>query len=633
MIIDDEITVLGKCNFRNQKVNYGIKKDDRRRHIYIIGKTGVGKTTLMENMIIDDIRAGRGVALVDPHGDFAEKILHFIPEDRIDDTIYFNPADSDNPVAFNPLETVAGEDYHLIASGIMAVFEKIWPDVWSARMQYILNNTLLALLEFPNATLPGIMRMMSDKKFRQEVVGELKDPVVKGFWVNEFANYTDRLATEAVAAIQNKVGQFVANPLIRNVIGQARSSINLREIMDERKILIVNVSKGRIGEDNSALLGAMMITRIQLAAMSRVNIESEEARKDFYLYIDEFQNFSTESFASILSEARKYRLNLTLAHQYIAQLVGDNTKVRDAIFGNVGTFITFRVGAEDADFLEPEFAPTFEAGDLVNLPKFSVYIKLMIDGIAGRPFSAGSLPPYKKTDESFADVIIDNSRRLYSTPKEKVEQKIRDEWAMGEGHAVRKKVERKIEKGLEVLEKPPQRERKPKPSIDRGRLRDAIEKELTKESVSLDISRDSTLDPNYFRNVGGVFVQVGKGQGKPAGYTKECLQTLNDEFEVTVDGIRQAGKQGESIVDIMGSYLGEVLVKNLGGSWEFSPTQNRWVVVLTTKEGDKMESNVFRKVENRIKNGKEDSFTYFYDMTEKLVNEGHDAILGGQIEK
>jgi len=472
-IASDDVTILGKCNFRNQDIDFGIKADDRRRHIYIIGKTGVGKTTLMENMIVDDIRSGKGVALIDPHGDFAEKILHFIPEDRIEDVIYFNPHDTEYPVAFNPLERVAGEDYHIIASGIMAVFEKIWPDVWSARMQYILNNTLLALLEFPGATLPGIMRMLSDKKYRKEVVDNLKDPVVKGFWVNEFGQYTDRFATEAVAAIQNKVGQFVANPLVRNIIGQPYSSINIRKVMDEGKILIVNLSKGRIGEDNSALLGAMMITRIQLAAMSRVDIPNEEDRRDFYLYIDEFQNFSTESFANILSEARKYRLNLTLAHQYIAQLVGDNTKVRDAIFGNVGTFVTFRVGAEDAEFLEPEFDPTFYANDLLNLPKYCIYTKLMIDGVAGKPFSAMTIKPYDKPKESFAELIIENSRRQYAVTKERVDKKIRREW-LSEEEIVKEKVERRREKGLEVLEKPPPRKKKSNIEIDKDRLRDAI---------------------------------------------------------------------------------------------------------------------------------------------------------------
>ena len=478
---EDDITTLGRCNFRNQNIEFGIKTDDRRRHVYIIGKTGTGKTTLMENMIIDDLLSGNGIGLIDPHGDLAKDLINHIPEDRIDDVIYFDPSDTEYPIAFNPLEKVRNEHRHLIASSIMAVFEKIWPDVWSARMQYILNNSLLALLEFPNATLLGIMRMLSDKKFRKEVVDNLTDPVVKSFWINEFGQYSDRLAVEAVAAIQNKVGQFVANPLIRNIMGQSHSTINLRNAMDEGKIIIANLSKGQIGEDNSALLGAMLITRIQMAAMSRVDIPEAE-RRDFYLYIDEFQNFSTESFAGILSEARKYRLSLTLAHQYIAQLVDDNnTKVRDAIFGNVGTIVLFRIGPKDAEFLEPEFAPTFEEGDLVNLPKYKTYVRLMIDGVATKPFSAETMAPYPQPKESFTDIIIENTRRKFGTPMSKVEEKIRSEWD-NESDIVREKVERRREKGLEILERVPSQKKKSHIDIDREKLRQAIGQENVEKS-------------------------------------------------------------------------------------------------------------------------------------------------------
>ena len=478
---DKDITILGKCTFRNQNVQFGIKTDDRRRHIYVVGKTGTGKTTLLENMVIDDIRAGKGVGLVDPHGDLAKDIINYIPEERIDDVIYFDPSDTSHPIAFNPLEKVRDEHRHLIASSIMAVFEKIWPDVWSARMQYILNNSLLALLEFPNATLLGIMRLLSDKKFRKEVVSNLTDPVVKSFWINEFGQYSDRLAVEAVAAIQNKVGQFVANPLIRNIMGQPHSTINLRNAIDEGKIIIANLSKGQIGEDNSALLGAMLITRIQMAAMSRVDIPEEE-RRDFYLYIDEFQNFSTESFSNILSEARKYRLSLTLAHQYIAQLIDENnTTVRDAIFGNIGTMVLFRIGPKDAEFLEPEFAPRFMEGDLVNLPKYNAYVRLMIDGVPAAPFSAETLPPHKKPTETFVDVIIENTRRKYGTAKEKVEERIRAEWA-NESDIVKEKVERRREKGLEILEQRPPIKKKSNIDIDRDKLRAVIGQDNVTES-------------------------------------------------------------------------------------------------------------------------------------------------------
>ena len=451
--MENEITLFGKTTFRNQQTRFGIKTDDRRRHMYVVGKTGTGKTNLLENMAIADIRAGRGIAVVDPHGEFAEKLLDFTPENRIDDVIYFNPADMNHPIAFNPLEQVDVEYRHLVASGMMGVFKKIWPDVWSARMEYILNNTLLALLEYPGSTLLGIMRMLAEKDYRQKIVNNLQDPIIKAFWTNEFARYTQRLETEAVAAIQNKVGQFVANPIIRNIIGQTHSTIDMQKIMDEGKILIINLSKGKIGEDNSALLGAMMITKLQLAAMNRVNLPIEK-RRDFYLYVDEFQNFSTESFANILSEARKYRLNLILAHQYISQLVNDrNTKVRDAVFGNVGTIACFRIGADDAEYLEREFTPEFVAQDLVNLAKYHIYVKLMIDGVASKPFSAQTLEPAEPAAESFKDVIIENSRNKYAAPRSTVEEKIAGEWA-ADARIIEDKIKRREERPLEKVLQP-----------------------------------------------------------------------------------------------------------------------------------------------------------------------------------
>ncbi len=475
--MEKDTTILGRTNFRNRQVDFGIKTDDRRRHIYVVGKTGTGKTSMMENMIIDDISSGRGVGLIDPHGEFVEKILNFIPEERTDDVIYFNPADIDYPIAFNPLETVAGEHRHLVASGVMGVFKKVWPDVWSARMEYILNNTLLALLEYPDSTLLGIMRMFSDREYRAKIVQNLQDPVVKSFWTDEFARYTQRLETEAVAAIQNKVGQFVSNPLIRNVLGQPHSSIDLRKVMDEGKILLANLSKGRIGEDNSALLGAMLITKLQLAAMKRVDMPEAE-RRDFYLYIDEFQNFSTESFVNVLSEARKYRLSLVLAHQYIGQL-GDykDSKVRDAIFGNVGTMILFRTGAEDAEFLEKEFAPTFEASDLVNLPNRNTYIRLMIDGVASKPFSAETTDIRPLPQESFADLIIENSRQHFGTPRATVEKKIASEWN-SEANIIDEKSERRGEERLAILtnQPPPRKNDKYRKPIDKARLKEVLEK-------------------------------------------------------------------------------------------------------------------------------------------------------------
>lgn len=414
------ITIIGKTNFRNQETIFGIKDADRRRHLYIIGKTGTGKSTLLENMAIQDIRTGKGVAVVDPHGELAEKLLDFVPRNRINDVLYFNPADLEWPIAFNLLENVEPDKRHLVASGLIGVFRKIWADSWGPRLEYLLRNIILSLLEYPGATLLGVMRIIVDEDYRNKVVARVRDPVLRSFWVDEYSKYHQNFQVEAVSPIQNKVGQFLSSSLIRNIVGQTKSAFSLRQIMDEGKILIMNLSKGHIGEDNSALLGAMMVTKIQLAAMERVEMP-EEQRRDFYLYVDEFQNFATESFANILSEARKYRLNLILAHQYIEQLP---ESVRDAVFGNVGTLLAFRVGARDAEVLEPEFAPEVSAGDLVNLSNYHFYIKLTIDGVTSDAFSGVTLPPLRPEGKSFRKKIIRVSRERYARRRAEIEAKI-----------------------------------------------------------------------------------------------------------------------------------------------------------------------------------------------------------------
>ncbi len=418
-----DINFFANTTFRNQEKKFGIRTDDRRKHFYVIGKTGMGKTAMMQNMAIQDIQEGRGTCFIDPHGEAAERLLDFVPSERINDVIYFDPGNINHPIAFNVMEKVDVEHRHLVASGLLGVFKKIWPDVWSARMEYILNNSMLALLEYPGSTLLGINRMLGDSDYREKVVGKITDPVIKSFWLKEFARYSQRYEVEATAAIQNKIGQFISAPLIRNIIGQVKTKINMREVMDEQKILIVNLSKGKIGEDTSLLLGGLLITKLQLAAMSRVDTPEEE-RKDFFLYVDEFQHFATRSFTSILSEARKYRFCLTLGHQYIAQM---EDEVRDAVFGNVGTLVSFRIGAEDAEALEKEFSPEFYAQDFVNLSKYNIYVKLMINGIAGRPFSAQTLPPIEQTGESYKEKIIKISQERYATPRQEVEQKI-EKW-------------------------------------------------------------------------------------------------------------------------------------------------------------------------------------------------------------
>jgi CxxC-x17-CxxC domain-containing protein len=417
---EQEVTMFAETNFRNQNRRFGIKTDDRRRHFYVLGKTGMGKTTLLENMVISDILAGHGVGIIDPHGDFAEKILNFIPSERVNDVVYFNPADFDYPIGFNILESVDEQHKHLVAAGLMGVFKKIWPDVWSARMEHILNNCILSLLDFPGSTLLGVNRILTDKEYRKRVVSKIKDPVVKSFWTEEYARWEDRFRNEAIAPIQNKVGQFLSASVIRNIVAQVKSTIHVRQIMDEGKIFIMNLAKGRIGEDSSRILGGMLITKLQLAAMERVDV-LEADRRDFYLYVDEFQNFATQSFANILSEARKYHLNLIIAHQYIEQL--DEEYVRPAVFGNVGTIVTFRVGGKDAEFLEQEFTPQFVIEDMVSLGKYDVYLKLMINGVASAPFSARTLPPIGNPTGN-GEKVIRVSRERYAQPRKDIEDKI-----------------------------------------------------------------------------------------------------------------------------------------------------------------------------------------------------------------
>ncbi len=422
---DKNVIYFARTDFRNQDRLFGIKRTDRRQHMYVIGKTGTGKSALLNNMAVQDIANGEGLCVVDPHGELVEGLMRRIPEERMKDVIYFNPADTDFHIGFNVLELPDPRYKHLVASGLMGIFTKIWAGVWSPRMEYILNNCVLALLDTPGSTLLGIPRLLTDKDYRQKIIANIKDPVVKAFWIHEFEGWQDRFRNEAIAPIQNKVGQFLSTSLVRNIVGQSKSTVDIFDVMNEGKIFLVNVSKGRIGEDNSALLGAMLITKIQLAAMERVRIPEEE-RVDFYLYVDEFQNFATDSFAGILSEARKYRLDLILAHQYVGQLVTDtSTRVRDAIFGNVGTMIIFRVGATDAEFLENEFTPEFTIEDIVNLPNYSIYLKLMVSGVTCRPFSAITLPPLQvKTSAVVESEIIKMAQKRYSRPREVVEEEI-----------------------------------------------------------------------------------------------------------------------------------------------------------------------------------------------------------------
>ncbi len=404
------VNFFGKTIFKNRDTIFGIKDIDRRRHIWAIGKTGTGKSTLIANMAIDDLKKDRGIAIIDPHGDLCDIVLDYIPKHRINDVIYFNPADINFPVVINPLEVTNKEEAELVVSGIVSIFNKLFGFSWGPRLEYVLRNSLSTLAQIPNSTLKDVPLILTNKAFRTKVEYELKDEVLKNFWINEFDKMPEKLQQEAISPILNKVGQFVASPLIRSVIGQPKSSIKLDDVMNDGKILLANLSQGRLGEDNAALLGAMLITKFQLAAMHRVSMD-EEKRRDFYLYVDEFQNFATGSFIKIMSEARKYRLDIMLANQYMAQIPEEVTR---AILGNAGTVMTFAVGANDADVLNKEFAEVFTAQDLINLGKYQIATKMTIDGQITRPFVSTTLPLPISSNQN-REKVIQASRTRWAT--------------------------------------------------------------------------------------------------------------------------------------------------------------------------------------------------------------------------
>ena len=417
---DDQISAFGVTNFRGINHQFGMLRYDRSRHVYIIGQTGAGKSGLLELFALSDVFHNQGYAIIDPHGDFAINNMKFIPGSRLNDVVYFNPADTAYPLGFNPLEVTNPNQKTNISSEVIGVLKRMFGESWGPRLEYILRYTILALLDRPETTMLDITRMLTDKNFRKETLGYCRDTVVLQFWNVEFASWNDKFVAEAVAPVLNKVGAFTANPIIRNIIGQPKSTFNIRQIMDEGKILIVNLSKGLIGEDNAAILGSFLVTKIQLAAMSRSDIPDIRDRRPFYLYVDEFQNFATDSFATILSEARKYGLNLTVANQYISQM---NETVRDAVFGNVGTMISFRVSADDAPILAKQFEPNFEAVDLLQMHNRNFVINMVIGGEKTPAFSARTLElPPSQADNTLH--IIEHSRRMYSRSREDVEKEI-----------------------------------------------------------------------------------------------------------------------------------------------------------------------------------------------------------------
>ncbi len=420
--IDENISAFGLTNFRGINHQFGLLRRDRSRHLYIIGQTGAGKSGLLELLALSDTFYNHGYCIIDPHGDFAIDNLRFVPESRIKDVVYFNPADTAYPVAFNPLEVSDPSRKPNICSEVIGVLKRMFGDSWGPRLEHILRYTLLALLDRPETTLLDISRMLTDKDFRKETLDYCTDVTVLQFWKHEFGQWNDKQINESIAPVLNKVGAFTANPIIRNIIGQPKSSFDIRKIMDEGKILVVNLSKGLIGEDNASILGAFLVTKVQLAAMSRSDIANIEDRRPFYLYVDEFQNFATDSFAVILSEARKYGLNLTVANQYVAQMTDS---VRDAVFGNVGTTISFRVSADDAPILIKQFEPTFEESDIIQLNNRHFVISMIINGEKVPAFSATTLSIPKSPKDNL-DAIIAASRAKYARSRASVEAEIRE---------------------------------------------------------------------------------------------------------------------------------------------------------------------------------------------------------------
>ncbi len=414
---DKEISVFGITNYHNNFDKFGIKRADRRRHLYAVGKSGSGKSKLLELLIKEDLQNGKGVGVLDPHGDLVDNVMQFVPKDRIKDVIYFDPADLNYPISFNPMEKVAEAQKMQVTIGFIQIFKKLFGSNWTDRLEHVLRYTVLALLDSENTTVLSILKMLTDKNYRQNIVSRIQDNVVKNFWVSEFAGWSEKFDAEAITPLLNKVGQFVATNMIRNIIGQPRSKFDLREVMDNGKIVFMKVSKGLLGEENSGLLGAMIVTKLYQAAMSRADIP-EDQRRDFYFYVDEFQNFATDTFAEILSEARKYRLNLTIAHQYMGQL---SDFVRKTVFGNVGSIISFRVGADDAGALAEEYNPIFKARDIINLGVREFYCKMSVNGEIREAFSARTIDvPHVK--EPFTNQIIENSRKTFCEPRKKVEE-------------------------------------------------------------------------------------------------------------------------------------------------------------------------------------------------------------------
>lgn len=413
---EKDATFFGLTNFRGQQTKFGILREDRRRHLYVVGKSGSGKSKLLETFIIDDIMDGKGVCVMDPHGDLIQDIIKYIPREKMQDVIYFNVADLEWPIAFNPLENVSQEMKQQVTQGLIEVFEKFFGGDWSPKIEHVFRYTTLAMLDYPNSTIVGMMKMLTNRKFRQKVIPQINDSVVKHFWANEFSSWSEKFDNEAILPLVNKLGQFLSNHLIRNIVAQPKNKFSFNDIMNNEKVLLIELSKGKLGEENAALLGAMMITKVYQTAMERAKLP-EEQRKNFYLYIDEFQNFATETFENILSESRKYRLLLTISHQYLAQVPAD---IKGTVFGNIGSIITMRVGADDGAYLANEFTPIFGTEDFINLGVREMLIKMSVKGHTTQPFSATTLDVPEPTPDNAAKEIIKHCQEKYGTSLDEI---------------------------------------------------------------------------------------------------------------------------------------------------------------------------------------------------------------------
>src|SRR3989339_1636980 len=416
-----ELSLFGETNFRGETVDFGIKREDRRRHLYVVGKSGVGKSKLLEKLVMNDFAAGKGVCVIDPHGDLIQSLLYYIPENRIKDVVYFSPSDWKYPIAFNPIANVSRDLKQQVAQGMIEIFKKFFGADWTPKIEHVFRFTILALLDYKKATIMGMQQMLTDRSYRQDVISQIQDHVVKKFWANEFSSWSEKFDNEAIVPLVNKLGQFLSNEMVRNIVAQQVNKVDFDDILNNQRILLVELSKGKLGEENSALLGSLIITKIEQHIMARALVSQEE-RKDFYLYVDEFQNFATKTFDNILSEARKYRLNLTVSHQYLGQLL---PSTKETVFGNVGSMITFRMGADDGQYLSKEFAPRFTANDIMNLGVREMYIKMSIDGLVTPAFSGYTMNvPDPDFSSNVAQQAIEKSRTKYSTPRLTVEKEI-----------------------------------------------------------------------------------------------------------------------------------------------------------------------------------------------------------------